>query len=102
MSDEHIDNVVEKSVKLTLELEKWKSGFEEKISLLEIELQNEKNANAEWKKKIENLETMLNETSGEIKSNIETISSTMTSEHQLLKEQFEKMMSEDVDCLHVR
>ena len=39
---------------------------------------------------------MFNETSGEIAGNFETFSSTMTTKHQLLEEQFEKMVTEKI------
>jgi len=119
--------VVEKYVKLTLEFKKWKSGFEEKISLLEIELQNEKDANVELKKKLddhiktngitlselsssmdanfnscrEEVGTMLNEKSREMEAKIETLSSRMTIEDKSLRNDFNKLSTEKVKEMEI-
>ena len=95
MSDKHIHNVLEKSVKLTLELEKWKSGFDEKLSSLEIELQNEKNANAELKKKLED----------HIQTNGITLAellSTMDAKDKSLEEKLEKFVTEKIGDMETK
>ena len=96
----NIHNVVEKSVKLTFELEKWKSEFNEKFSSLEIELQNEKDANADLKKKLEDrIETngiTLAELSSTIDAKVETLSSRMITEHNSLRNDFNKLAIEKV------
>ena len=54
-----------------MELEKWKSKFDEKLSLLQEELQNEKNANAELKKKLGNIEEDVGKIKSELKRDCE-------------------------------
>ena len=126
-NEHYMYTVVEKYVKLTLKLEKWKSGFEEKISLLEIELQNEKDANVELKKKLddhiktngitlselsssmdanfnscrEEVATMLNEKSREMEAKIETLSSRMAIEDKALRNDFNKLLTEKVKEMEI-
>lgn len=126
-NEHYMYTVVEKYVKLNLKLEKWKSGFEEKISLLEIELQNEKDANVELKKKLddhietngitfselsssmdanfnscrEEVATMLNEKSREMEAKIETLSSRMAIEDKALRNDFNKLLTEKVKEMEI-
>ena len=66
---QHLNNIAEKSVKL--ELEKWISKFDEKLSSLKKELQNEKNANAELKNKLGNIEEDVGKIKSELKRDCE-------------------------------
>ena len=94
---------------MKLELEKWIFKFDEKLSSLQKELQNEKNANQELKKHWDEkhntfrkeVEVMLNEKSEEFGAKIETLSTKMATEHDSLRNEFTKLVTEKMGKMEI-